>query len=286
MLQNAAPIHYPDFMFQYREAANFPWRSQAAWLYSQMTRWDRTPFSAVEAETAQDVFRPDIYREALAGSAATLPSSSSRLEGAVTDALGVGAAQGRLILGKDTFFDRRAFDPEDIPGYLADGALIPADLVVIAVGIRPSVALARDAGIAIGRGIHVDDHMVTSDPAVLAVGECVEHDGQVYGLVAPLWEMCRALADGLVETPTGYTGSVTSTKLKVSGIDMFSAGDLSGGDGAEDIVLRDASRGIYKRVVVRDDRIVGAVLYGDTADGGWYSTCSSAARTFPSCATF
>ena len=119
LARDAAPIHYPDFMFQYREAANFPWRSQAAWLYSQMTRWDRTPFSATEAETAQAVFRPDVYREALAGSAATLPSSSSKLEGAVTGALGVGAAQGRLILGKDTFFDRRAFDPDDIPGYLA-----------------------------------------------------------------------------------------------------------------------------------------------------------------------
>jgi nitrite reductase (NADH) large subunit len=153
---------------------------------------------------------------------------------------------------------------------LKDGTLIPADLVVMAVGIRPNVALARLAGLEIGRGIKVDDHMVTSDPDVLAVGECVEHDGQVYGLVAPLWEMCRALADGLVERPSGYRGSVTSTKLKVSGIDVFSAGDFSGGDGAEDIVLRDAARGIYKRVVVRDDRIVGAVLYGDTADGGWY----------------
>jgi nitrite reductase (NADH) large subunit len=112
--------------------------------------------------------------------------------------------------------------------------------------------------------------MVTSDPAVLAVGECVEHDGQVYGLVAPLWDMCRSLADGLVEQPTGYRGSVTSTKLKVSGIDVFSAGDFSGGDGCEDIVLRDASRGVYKRVIVKDDRIVGAVLYGDTADGSWY----------------
>jgi two-component system, oxyanion-binding sensor len=117
--RDTAPIHYPDFMFQYREAANFPWRSQAAWLYSQMTRWDRTPISAAEAEAAQAVFRPDLYREALAGSAATLPSSSSKLEGAVTGELGVGAAQGRLILGSDTFFDRRAFDPEDIPGYLA-----------------------------------------------------------------------------------------------------------------------------------------------------------------------
>lgn len=153
---------------------------------------------------------------------------------------------------------------------LKDGTLIPASLVVMAVGIRPSVALAREAGLAVGRGIQVDDHMVTSDAAILAVGECVEHDGQVYGLVAPLWDMCRSLADGLVEKPSGYRGSVTSTKLKVSGIDVFSAGDFSGGDGCEDIVLRDASRGIYKRVIVKDDRIVGAVLYGDTADGSWY----------------
>ena len=153
---------------------------------------------------------------------------------------------------------------------LKDGTLIPASLVVMAVGIRPSVALARDAGLAVGRGIQVDDHMVTSDPSILAVGECVEHDGQVYGLVAPLWDMCRSLADGLVEKPSGYRGSVTSTKLKVSGIDVFSAGDFSGGDGCEDIVLRDASRGVYKRVIVKDDRIVGAVLYGDTADGSWY----------------
>ncbi len=153
---------------------------------------------------------------------------------------------------------------------LKDGRTIPASLVVMAVGIRPSTALARQAGLAVGRGIQVDDHMVTSDPAVLAVGECVEHDGMVYGLVAPLWEMCRALADGLVAEPTGYRGSVTSTKLKVSGIDVFSAGDFSGGEGAEDIVLRDAARGVYKRVVLRDDRLVGAVLYGDTADGGWY----------------
>ncbi|HWK40811.1 MAG TPA: nitrite reductase large subunit NirB [Croceibacterium sp.] len=153
---------------------------------------------------------------------------------------------------------------------LKDGTVIPADLVVMAVGIRPSTALAKQAGLAVGRGIQVDDHMVSSDPAILAVGECVEHDGQCYGLVAPLWDMCRALADHLTGAPTGYRGSVTSTKLKVSGIDVFSAGDFSGGPECEDIVLRDASRGIYKRVVVKADRIVGAVLYGDTADGAWY----------------
>ena len=153
---------------------------------------------------------------------------------------------------------------------LKDGREIAASLVVMAVGIRPNTRLAKEAGLAVGRGIQVDDHMVTSDPAILAVGECIEHAGQVYGLVAPLWEMCRALADGLVTEPSGYVPAVTSTKLKVAGLDVFSAGDFSGGDGAEDIVLRDASRGVYKRVVVKDDRLVGAVLYGDTADGNWY----------------
>ncbi|CAN5322273.1 nitrite reductase large subunit NirB [soil metagenome] len=153
---------------------------------------------------------------------------------------------------------------------LKDGTDIPASLVVMAVGIRPSVKLAREAGLAIGRGIHVDDHLVTSDADILAVGECVEHNGLVYGLVAPLWDMCRSLADGLVATPSGYTGSVTSTKLKVSGIDVFSAGDFSGGEGCEDIVMRDAARGIYKRVIVKDERLIGAVLYGDTQDGNWY----------------
>ena len=153
---------------------------------------------------------------------------------------------------------------------LKDGREIPADIVVMAVGIRPSTALAKAAGLEVERGIMVDDHMVTSDPAVMAVGECVQHRGLCYGLVAPLWEMCRALADHATGEPTGYEGSVTSTKLKVSGIDLFSAGDFSGGDGAEDIVMRDASRGVYKRVIVKENKLVGAVLYGDTADGSWY----------------
>jgi nitrite reductase (NADH) large subunit len=181
------------------------------------------------------------------------------------------ALEGRgqtILTGADT---AEIFGDGKVEGVrLKDGREIPASLVVMAVGIRPSVALARDCGLDVGRGIKVDDHMVTSDPSVLAVGECVEHDGMVYGLVAPLWEMCRALADGLVEQHSGYRGSVTSTKLKVAGLDVFSAGDFSGGDGTEDIVLRDASRGVYKRVVLKEDRVVGAVLYGDTADGGWY----------------
>ena len=153
---------------------------------------------------------------------------------------------------------------------LKDGREIPADIVVMAVGIRPNVLLAKSSGIEVERGIVVDDHMVTSDPAIMAVGECVQHRGACYGLVAPLWEMCHALADAVTGDPDGYQGSVTSTKLKVSGIDVFSAGDFSGSDGSEDIVMRDASRGIYKRVVVQDSRLIGAVLYGDTADGNWY----------------
>jgi nitrite reductase (NADH) large subunit len=178
-------------------------------------------------------------------------------------------ARGQTILtGADT---AEIYGQGKVEGVrLKDGRDIPAALVVMAVGIRPNVKLARAAGLAIGRGIHVDDHLVTSDANVLAVGECVEHNGLVYGLVAPLWDMCRSLADGLVATPSGYTGSVTSTKLKVSGIDVFSAGDFSGGEGCEDIVMRDAARGIYKRVVVKDDRVIGAVLYGDTQDGNWY----------------
>jgi nitrite reductase (NADH) large subunit len=153
---------------------------------------------------------------------------------------------------------------------LKDGREFPADIVVMAVGIKPATALAKAAGLDAERGILVDDHMVTSDPAVLAVGECVQHRGACYGLVAPLWDMCRALADHATGAPTGYAGSVTSTKLKVSGIDLFSAGDFSGGEGCEDIVMRDAARGIYKRVIVKDGRLIGAVLYGDTADGAWY----------------
>ena len=113
------PIHYPDFMFQYREAANFPWRSQAAWLYSQMIRWDSNPFSEADAATASAVFRPDIYRAALAGTGAPLPGASSKLEGGLDEPIGAGSVQGRLTLGSDLFFDGRAFDPDDIQSYLA-----------------------------------------------------------------------------------------------------------------------------------------------------------------------
>ncbi|HCB75675.1 MAG TPA: nitrate transporter [Sphingomonas bacterium] len=119
LVQGGEPVHYPDFMFQYREAANFPWRSQAAWLYAQMTRWDGRAYDAGDAAVAAATFRPDLYRAALAGSGAVLPGASSKLEGALGEPIGAGSTQGRLMLGNDRFFDGRAFDPDDIPGYLA-----------------------------------------------------------------------------------------------------------------------------------------------------------------------
>ncbi len=154
---------------------------------------------------------------------------------------------------------------------LDDGTELPADIVVMAVGIRPNAALAKEAGLETNRGVLVGDDMRTSDPDVFAVGECVEHRGLCYGLVAPLYEMAKVAAAQLAGDGTAvYTGSVTATKLKVTGIDLFSAGDFSEAKDRQDIVLRDAARGIYKRLVLKDNRIVGAVLYGETGDGSWF----------------
>jgi nitrite reductase (NADH) large subunit len=153
----------------------------------------------------------------------------------------------------------------------ADGSSIPADLIVMAVGIRPNTALAEAAGLRVERGIAVSDTMQTYDPRIYAVGECVAHRGLTYGLVAPLFEMAKVCANHLAHLGIArYAGSVVSTKLKVSGIDLFSAGEFSGGEGAEQIVLHDPAGGVYKKLVIRDDRVVGAVLYGDTVDGAWY----------------
>ncbi|WP_137719818.1 nitrite reductase large subunit NirB [Methylobacillus flagellatus] len=152
-----------------------------------------------------------------------------------------------------------------------DGQQIQADLVVMAVGIRPNYALAESAGIYCNRGIVVNDTMQTYDPRVYAVGECVAHRGISYGLVAPLFEMAKVCATHLANFGIGrYVGSVTSTKLKVTGIDLFSAGDFSGGEDTEEIVLHDAVGGVYKKLIIKDDKIIGSVLYGDTTDGSWY----------------
>jgi nitrite reductase (NADH) large subunit len=155
---------------------------------------------------------------------------------------------------------------------LKDGQKLPADLVVMAVGIRPNTDLAQAMGLHVNRGIVVGDTMQTvTDPRVYAVGECVAHRGVVYGLVAPLFEQAKVLANHLAEFGIArYEGSLTSTKLKVTGIDLFSAGDFMGSEGTEDIVMSDPGHGVYKKLVLKDDRLVGACLYGDTVDGGWY----------------
>jgi nitrite reductase (NADH) large subunit len=155
-----------------------------------------------------------------------------------------------------------------------DGTEIPADLVVMAVGIRPNTTLAQSAGLRCSErpgGILVNDTMQTYDPRIYAVGECVNHRGSAYGLVAPLFEMAKVCATHLAQFGIGrYVGSVTSTKLKVTGIDLFSAGDFSGGADTEEITLSDPIGGVYKKLVLRDDKLIGACLYGDTVDGAWY----------------
>ena len=156
---------------------------------------------------------------------------------------------------------------------LADGREIPAELVVLAIGIRPNIDLAKQCGLRLNRGIEVGDDLRTSDPAIYAVGECVEHRGKTYGLVAPLWDMAKVCADHLAgddTTVSDYQGTVTGTRLKVTGIEIYSAGDILGDESTDEITFRDASRGIYKRLILRDDKIVGAVLFGDARDGGWY----------------
>jgi nitrite reductase (NADH) large subunit len=153
-----------------------------------------------------------------------------------------------------------------------DGTSIPADLVVMAAGIRPNTQLAESAGLHCNRGIAVNDTLQTvTDPRVYAVGECAAHRGVAYGLVAPLFEQGKVCATHLAQFGIGrYSGSQTSTKLKVTGIDLFSAGNFMGGDGTEEIVLSDPIGGVYKKLVLRDDKLVGACLYGDTVDGSWY----------------
>lgn len=154
---------------------------------------------------------------------------------------------------------------------LEDGREIPADLIVMAVGIRPEFSLANKVGIHCERGIVVNDTMQTFDPKVYAVGECVQHRGQVYGLVAPLFEMAKVCANHLAKMGIGrYEGSMTSTKLKVTGIDLFSAGDFTGNENTEELVFQDASRGVYRKLVIEDNIVKGAVMYGDTVDGSWY----------------
>jgi len=153
---------------------------------------------------------------------------------------------------------------------LADGRGIEADAVIFAAGIRPNTQLAKDAGIAVNRGIVVDDQLQTSIPNIFALGECAEHRGICYGLVEPAYEQGRVLARHLAARDAAYLGSVVATNLKVSGVSVFSAGEFMGADGSEAILLSDVRRGTYKKLVIADGRLTGAVLIGDVNDALWY----------------
>jgi nitrite reductase (NADH) large subunit len=153
---------------------------------------------------------------------------------------------------------------------LTDGRSIDADAVIFAAGIRPNVTLAKQAGLSVNRGVVVDDHLQTNAADIFALGECAEHRGVCYGLVEPAYEQARVLAQHLAGNSASYSGSVVATNLKVSGVAVFSAGDFIAGDGTETIVLNDTRRGAYKKLVIANGRLTGAVLVGDTTDALWY----------------
>ena len=154
---------------------------------------------------------------------------------------------------------------------LADGRRIETEFVVLAIGIRPNIALARAAELDVNRGIVVGDDMATSDRDIYAVGECIEHNGQVFGLVAPIWDQARVCGARLAGGTDVYVPPPVFTSLKITGVDVFSAGALAAADPADqEITLHDAKCGLYKKVILRDDRLVGCVLYGSVSDGPWY----------------
>ncbi|HML11876.1 MAG TPA: FAD-dependent oxidoreductase [Xanthobacteraceae bacterium] len=155
---------------------------------------------------------------------------------------------------------------------LADGRRIPADFVVLAIGVRPNVDLARGINLDVNRGILVGDDMATSDPHIYAVGECIEHNGQVFGLLAPIWDQAKVCGARLAgDTDAVYVPPPVFTSLKITGVDLFSAGRLAAaGVADEEITLHDEKRGLYKKVILREDRVVGSVLYGSVGDGPWY----------------
>ena len=158
-----------------------------------------------------------------------------------------------------------------------DGAELETDLIVMTTGVRPNIELASRAGLRCERGILVDDTLQTFDPSIYAVGECVQHRNNTFGLLAPLWEQARVCATHLAEVGVcRYRGSLAATQLKVTGIDLYSAGDFAGAAGTEALVMRDHGRSVYKRLIIRHNKLRGAVLYGDTSDGPWYFELMSA----------
>ena len=193
----------------------------------------------------------------------------------------LGAAT-RAILGTTRDSAARTLPgPERVSAVrFTDGSELATDLVVMAVGIKPNIELAQLAGLRCERGVLVDDTLLTYDPGIYAVGECVQHRNSTYGLVAPLWEQARVCAAHLAEIGmASFPGSLPSAQLKVTGINVFSAGNFADSPRSESLVFRDAKRGIYKRLVLEDDKVRGAVLYGDTTDGPWYVELMTEGRT-------
>jgi nitrite reductase [NAD(P)H] large subunit len=215
------------------------------------------------------------YGLAKAGAPVTLVHLMDRLMERQLDAPAA-ALLKRLVEGKGIDIRLNAstkaiFGDGKVQGVeLADGTRIAADAVIFAAGIRPNAALAQAAGIAVGRGIIVDDCLATNIGGVYALGECAEHRGTCYGLVEPAYEQAKVLAETLAGRAASYEGSVLSTNLKVSGVNVFSAGDFLGGEGTEAIVLSDARQGTYKKLVIAGGRLTGAILIGDTRDALWY----------------
>jgi nitrite reductase (NADH) large subunit len=192
-----------------------------------------------------------------------LDAEGARLLADAIEAKGV-----RVLLGAETAAIHGGLAVEAVE--LKDGRVLPCGLVVMAVGIRPSTALAASAGLQVKRGIVVNDSMQTSAPGIYAIGECAEHRGVCYGLVEPCYEQARVAAAAIAGEPARYPGSVLATNLKVSGVSVFSAGDFEGA-GAETIVVRDAGQRSYRKLVVREERLAGAVLVGDTSEALWYA---------------
>lgn len=215
------------------------------------------------------------YGLARAGVPVTLVHLMDRLMERQLDAEGAGLleealqAKGiRVLLQAQTRAIHGASAVESVE--LQDGQRITCGLVVMAVGVRANRVLAETGGLATGRGIHVDDRLQTSVPGIHAIGDCIEHAGVCYGLVEPAYEHARVVARALCGEAASYPGSVPSTNLKVSGVPVFSAGDFEGA-GAEAIIVRDEVIPAYRKLAVRDGRLAGVVLVGDTHDALWYA---------------
>jgi nitrite reductase (NADH) large subunit len=216
------------------------------------------------------------YGLAIKGTKTTVVNRAGHvLNRQLDEAAGEMLRQAMLEKGVDTALnaDIKEFTGSDrVTGVaLESGEVIAADLVIIAIGITPNTALAHAAGLNVGRGIIVDDYLVTSDPHISGLGECIEHCGETFGLVAPIWDQARLLADRLVfNTQLPYLSSAVPTKLKVSGIDLFSAGEVNGLPEDRIVILQDPSQRAYRKLIIRDQKLVGIVLFGDVQDGNWY----------------